>query len=340
MTIDPSRMRPWLLALALGLTLGATPSFEARADEVTAQDKETARGLMDVGRAKYAEGDYEAALEAFIGADEIMHVTSTGLWRGKALDKLGRLVEARDVLLGVARIPTGNSESTILADARAEAAELQEKIAYRIPELSLNIKGLLEPAVPTITIDGAPLAAAALGLPVKVDPGRHEIAATAPGHFDLDLAVTIAEAEKQSVTLLFRPNGEPITPPEPEPETADTGTSPAMLTFYIAGGIGAVGLIAGGITGGISLALASSVKDRCSNQVCDPEVESKANTSIALAHVSTTTFAVGGAALTAGLIGLIIEVTSEREVPANEGADHVELRPLVGPGFIGLGGRF
>lgn len=337
-------------ALALALLTCPPPAHAQFADEPsegpTAADKETARNLMDLGRTKYAEGDYEAALDAFRGADKIMGVTSTGLWMGKSLNALGRLVEARDKLLEVARIPPGDNESPVLREAREEAAALQLDVADRIPELELVIEGLVEPARPTITIGQSEVPLSTIHLPRKVDPGRHTIVATAPGHFDLKLEITVAERERQKVTLLFKTNGEPITPPEPDPvagpDRGDEGMSGWVVTGIVAGSVGAAGLILGAVTGGLSLSKASSAKENCVDGLCpaDPDKESDRDASVTLAHVSTTGFVIGGVGAAVAAVALVMELTGDDGGADAMADDAIRVTPLIGPGFVGVQGRF
>jgi hypothetical protein len=87
----PRRSRCFALALCLtcsSLALAAAP---------TAQDRERARALMDAGDARFEAKQYAAALEQYRGADEIMQVPTTGIEVGRALERLGRLLEAREV---------------------------------------------------------------------------------------------------------------------------------------------------------------------------------------------------------------------------------------------------
>src|SRR5262245_1107365 len=77
----------------------------ALAAEPSAADRETARTLVIDGRKKFGAGDYEGARKAFQAAHEIMGVPTTALDLAKALEKLGKLVEARTVALEVARMP-------------------------------------------------------------------------------------------------------------------------------------------------------------------------------------------------------------------------------------------
>jgi hypothetical protein len=338
------RIRPSSLALAVAIA-ASTSSWvmEAHAQDAVSQpspaQKETARNLMDVGKTKYEEGDFIGAAEAFEGADKIMGVTVTGLWRGKALDKLGRLVDARDVLLAVARIPAGDNEPAVLSDARNEAAELQLEVAGRIPEVTFLVTGLQAPAEPSVTVDGEAVPLSTLELPQKVDPGRHKIVATAPGHFDLSVEVEVRDGESQKVSLVFRANGEPIVPPPPKPPPgpvqppANTGLSGLAVTAIVAGSIGGASLLVGAITGGLSLSRASDAKSNCVDGLCPAEDESARDSSVTLAHVSTATFVVGGVGAAVAGVALIMELTGDEP---QTGA----LVPLLGPGFVGVSGRF
>ena len=81
---------------------------EARQDRLVraqiGRDRETARTLMQQGRELTAKGDLKEALKRFKGADDIMHVPTTGLEVARTQAPLGLLVEARDT---IARIRPG-----------------------------------------------------------------------------------------------------------------------------------------------------------------------------------------------------------------------------------------
>ena len=85
--------------------------------EATAGDKETARFLMDDGDRKLRVGDYRGALDAYIAADKIMRVPTTGIAVGRVQEKLGRLLEARDTWLRVARYPVKLDEPEPFTEA-------------------------------------------------------------------------------------------------------------------------------------------------------------------------------------------------------------------------------
>src|SRR5271169_6333782 len=94
-----ARAAGWIVAFAS--ILGTT---SARA-EPSAADRETARTLMQQGRELRAKGDLKEALKRFQAADEIMHVPSTGLEVAKSQVAIGELVEARDTIAAIRRVP-------------------------------------------------------------------------------------------------------------------------------------------------------------------------------------------------------------------------------------------
>ena len=340
-----SRSVCFTLAALIGMaSLGATsPTLAAP----TAADVETARNLMDVGRAKYDEGDYAGALESFQGADALVGVTSTGLWVGKALMKLGRLIEARDKLYQVSQIPALPDESDVLREARSEADGLQHEVADRIPEITVALEGLHEGAQPTIVIDGDVVEQRTLRLPRKVDPGDHVARATARGYHDVEVPFSVRESDRQTVTLTFTPNGDPFEDPTPKGEPG--GISPLVWAGV---GIAGAGVIVGAITGGLSLADAADAKNLCgagTTGTCqppegaDPELWRTAgkdakSRSLTLAHVSTASFVVAGVGAALMITGFI--VGPEAASGAESEPDTVSVTPLLGPGFIGASGTF
>jgi len=128
----------------------------------------------------------------------------------------------------------------------------------------------------------------------------------------------------------------PVTPdgqPEPPTDGANEGSGISPLVW--AGfGVGGAGLVAGAITGAISMAQASSLKDECPNDLCPADKRSDIATMLAIGHVSTASLIVGGVGVIVGVLGLVI--------PTGEGEPESEARvqPFVGPGTIGVTGAF
>jgi len=123
---------------------------------------------------------------------------------------------------------------------------------------------------------------------------------------------------------------EPTATP-PLGQTEGGGTWPLVpIGFAVAG----TALVIGTITGAISMSQAADLGDRCPGDVCPPDIEGEVDTMMTLGHVSTASFVIAGVGAGVGLVGLL--------TGGSEGATESEgaLRPLLGPGFVGLTGTF
>ncbi len=150
----------WVVAVAATLAV-AGPA----AADPSAADKETARALMATGRQDRASGDLQGALKAFIAADAIMRVPTTGLEVARSQIALGLLVEARDTALQVTRSPVTPHEPAPFKAARDAAAALSEDLSTRIPSLTITVTNIPEGGTASITLDGTPLSVETLGSP-------------------------------------------------------------------------------------------------------------------------------------------------------------------------------
>lgn len=190
----------------------------------TSADKETARNLMKEGDSKFAVKDYAGALKAYEAAHAIMQVPSTGLPLAKAQLERGLLVEARDTLLQVTRHPKEAGEPSAYAKAREEATELAQKIAPRIPSVTIEVEGAPGDAAVEVKVDGAVVPPAALSAPRKVNPGAHVITASASGFQTATSNVTVKEGETRRVALKLVPGAGGAAAGAPAAATAAKGS--------------------------------------------------------------------------------------------------------------------
>jgi hypothetical protein len=183
----------------------------------------------------------------------------------------------------------------------------------------VRIKGISEDTVVELSIDKKLVKAGGSAVPRSVNPGTRAIEARATGYKPAATKVTLAEGEKREVTLtLQRAPGTaivtPPTPPTPEPKKDDEGGGfPIAATLGF--GLGAAGLVVGGVTGGLSLAKASDLDDMCNDEkVCPPEAQDTLDDAELLANVSNVAFGVAGAAIVFGVIALFtIDAPSKDE---------------------------
>ena len=102
--------------------------------------------------------------------------------------------------------------------------------------------------------------------------------------------------------------------------------------MYVGLGVGGVGLVAGAITGAVTLSRAATLKQDCQNGRCLPAAGLE--TTKTLGDVSTASFIIGGAGI--GLAVGALLVGRARAAPPR-GA---WLRPWIGGTGAGVGGAF
>ncbi len=226
-------------------------------------------------------------------------------------------------------------------DGRTELAAL----APRLPSLIIQVRGA---DAPRVTLDGADVPAAVLGIKRPVDPGRHTIHAVARRTLPADASVTVAEGKVETVTLDLAPAppGTPDAPDVSPPGTpaavstplaplANAGGSQKRIGFAVLG-VGAAGLVVGAITGGLAVSQRSSLIQQCPTGHCLPSQQTALQPDVdklhTLASISNAGFIAGGVFAAAGII---VVVTTPKARP--QGAS---VSPLVGPGFAGMAGRF
>ena len=316
-------------ALAGLATLGLGPALAqaqpAATRQVTPADRETARALMDEGDGKIGRGDLRGALDAYLAADKIMGVPTTGLEVGKAQARLGLLLEARDSLLRVTRYPQSAEEPQAYARARADAAELAAQLAGRIPSLQIDVTGPTDDSTIVASVDGLVVPPGTHRHARKVNPGEKVIRARAKGFRPADQRIALAEGEQRVVRLTLEP-----LPPGEQP----AGLSPLI---WIGFGLGGAGLIVGGVTGIVSLVRTSDVQSQCIQDVCPASSADQIDSAMLLANVSNVGLAVGGVGVVLGIVGIAI---SDSEAEGDEAPPPVQVAPMLGPTSFGIVGRF
>jgi hypothetical protein len=334
-----------LFAIVLG-SLAVAP-MRAMA-KPTAAEMESARALFNKGMDLRDKGDLAAALKRLKAAHSLGQTPVTGYELGRTYVMLGKLLEAREVLLSVADLPGAGNEPDVRAKARADAVRLAEQLRARVPSITLKVSGAAGAKL-ALSVDGVKLPSDSIGLEHEVDPGKHNVMASVVGRPDrrAEAKVTVHEGESKTVQLELPPaEATAATPPTPAPTparpvgptppTVDTGAKPDHTLSYVGLGTFGVGLVVGSVTGVMALSKGSSVKNACNTatKVCPPTEKSKLDATKNLATVSTVGFGVAGA----GAVITIIGLASEGGKKPRPAARHVA--PVIGLGYVGLDGVF
>src|SRR5260370_21265901 len=159
-----------------------------------------ARELFNQGLHQRDDGDVKGALEKFKGAYTLAQTPLTALELGRTYMQLGKLVEARETFLSIARIPVWPEETARSRAARNQSAPLADDLRMRLANRTIRITGVPGSAV-GVTIDGAAVPTEALAVPRPVNPGAHEVIAKAAEGAATEERVDLKEGEAREVQL-------------------------------------------------------------------------------------------------------------------------------------------
>jgi hypothetical protein len=188
-----------------------------------------------------------------------------------------------------------------------------------------------------------------------VDPGQHVVKVTAAGFAATEATFTVAEGKVESVSVepkagasapVATPPPGPVPPPTttppppttPPPATPDRGAggaSPQKMIGFVGLGLGAAGLVMGGVTGGLALSKHASLLKTCPDGHCpkgsEAANESAVNSYKTMGTISTIGFIAGGVL---AATGIVLVVTAPKAKPV------ATLTPVIGLGYLGAEGSF
>jgi len=326
----------WVGAIAASLLLFS--SVEAAAGP-SAKDKAEAKSLVAEAKTDARQKKYAEAVKALARADELDPSPQTKLDLARALIPMNKLVDASKALNGAvdtAKGPLGKK----VADA---AKKLLTEVEPRVPWIQIVVEGPTADQTST-TIDGNEVDAKS---EMPFDPGEHVVTADAEGFEHAEKHITLAEGEHEKVKLkLDRSAPTRVSAPEPKEEKGGGGGG-SVLPAALAFGVGAAGIGVGAVFGIMAFNETSKVESSCDGTRCPPKVRDALDVAKTNGTVSTIGFVVGGVGVATGVVLLLTSGGSAKHAP--DGADTAqaksplrvsEVRPVVGPGQLGVVGRF
>jgi hypothetical protein len=332
-TSSSSRLAAWLLAAAM-----IAPSA---AWATSPEDLASARELVKQGREARKAQDLVGALEKFKAAYALAQTAVTAIELARTEEALGQLVEAREMCLSIARMPVEADETHLSTDARAEAADLAQKLAPRIPSIVVRVAGLSQGEAAEVSVDGARVPPESLGETRKVDPGTHAVAVKR-GDETESSQVTVGEGENKEVILTLKAlpahqGGIHVEPPPPRHDQPPPPPPPppSHTAAYVAFGVAGAGIAVGAVTGLMAVSGASTLSHECPDYRCPPSAHGDLDSTTTLGTVSTITFGVGIVAAVVGIYSL-----SSHATPASSASSSATVSPLLGLGSLGVHGSF
>lgn len=287
----------------------------ARADAET--DRKLAAVLYQDAKDLIAKGDYEAAcpkLEESFRLDR----SATGTLMNLAV------CHERTHKTATAWAEFGEVVARSRLDGRQDRLDYAQKRADELlpllSQLVLDVPAAARAAGLSVRLDGAEIASVVWGSAMKIDPGRHLVAAEAGGKVPWSAEVDIAEHESRTVTvppLADAPPAADVAVPPPASPRADDSR---RTLGYATAALGAGALLFGGTFGVLAISANGRADDACQvtgGGTCT--TAAGASRARDLQHQATFDANVANVAIGVGLVaaaaGVVLLLTAPKSVP-------------------------
>lgn len=334
-------MRAMSKAIAITLVLLSTRPAGAQSPSEIA----VAKSIFDEGERLLKSGKVEEACERFNASVAVLPVVAALLRLGDCSEHLGRTATAWGAFSQAASL----ARTQALVDHEREAIRRADALAPKLVRLVVTVPP--DAAIRGLEVrrDGALVAPALYGIEVAIDPGPHDLEASAPGrttwtsHLEFTADAQTHQVTIPVLTLAAPASGPGVLGDGPIDRMSDAGvaTSRGRGQRRLALITGGVSLVAFGVGATYGLkarsswrAVTSACRDLDSHYECDAAGRQASADAHSAARISDVMFAVGGVALVAGVV---LYLTAPDGAPK---AATVRVAPTSGGARVTFGGSF
>jgi hypothetical protein len=295
----------------------------ARAE--TPADVAAARELFVEAARLAKEGKWAPARDAYARSLALKDSPLTLYSLAQAQAETGELVAALEGYRRFVRSTQTAASAAYVTTAEQEIASLERRVA----RVTLRLEGVPPPGL-VVTVDGASVPVAALGVARLVDPGRHTVAASAEGRAPFRSSFEVAEGSSADVELRLDAAAHAPSAPATEalelaiaeaPEARNEAPAIALPVALMAGG--AVVATVGVVVGAVGYAEADGVAPG------SPEADAARSKGIAGDVLMVT----GLVSATAGLIVLLVAGGAEADATTDAAPWRRDVRRGLAFGF-------
>jgi hypothetical protein len=322
--------------LAMAALAGGVPRT-ARADGVlpaaaTPVQREQAQARFARGKDLLEKKHYDAAVVEFRASHDIVESPNTRLELARCLRAMGKLVAAyaelgRTAIEAKELVAEDNRYQRALASATAERAEIEPQLGF----VSLTIQNAADET--RVTVSGEEVRRAAWTEPAPAVVGTTDAVVETPGHAPVRRTLTLAAGERTALTIDAQ-SGELLggpTPPPPPPALPPARTGSPLRTWaYVAGGLGASGLLTFTIAGIMAHSTFNDLDGACHGGPCPPDKSGEISSGKTQQTVANVGLVVGIAGLATGATLFVLALP--RAAPSSSAA------LVVAPGWTGIRG--
>lgn len=249
------RFSPLFALLAgLGVSSAALPVAFA---EPSASEITVARRLFDEGKAAEDTGRFREAADKFRQAIAIKDTPGLRFHLARTQEEQGAFVEA---LVEYDRARELIDSGVKAADVERLLGGAREKVKNKVAQLTVRLPA--DVPEPKVELDGRALSPTVLGVAMPINPGKHELKASAAGRksFATEIELGLGEAKQLPVELPLSPQAQTtLAVPAPVVTTKtpklpdDTNGTDSARAFVLAG---EASLFAAALTTGIVFSIA------------------------------------------------------------------------------------
>jgi hypothetical protein len=324
----------------LGALAWASASFAGvPVDQATPAQREEAEKHFKAAAKDFEARKYEPALAEYRASFAVVESPNSQLMIARCLKELKRFDEAyREYEASIALSETAAQKDKKYTEAAKAARDELSAVRSQIALVSVTLKGA--PSGSQITVNDRAVSQDDLQKPLVFAPGTVKISATTPAGERAEQVIEVAPGGEARVELDLTAATPAAPAPAPpvayEPEaTADDGSGLRTMA-YIAGGVGAAGIITFTVFGILNNSTFSDLEESCPNNQCPDGREDDIDTGRNYQLFANIGLAVGVVGLGVGA-GLYFLSSGQQETArAQKGITHVS----VGPGYVGVRGRF
>ncbi|HEX6274661.1 MAG TPA: hypothetical protein VFZ53_16580 [Polyangiaceae bacterium] len=301
----------------LAALAGAALSSRIAAAE-PARDPRAAEALFEAGRTAMEAGNYATACPKLEESYRLDPATGALFALARCHEKQGLFASAWVEFMEVAARANRERNAEREQSARNHARALEPRLSFLTVEVAPPLRAATGLSVER---NGVRLGPAAWGMPIPIDPGRHELRVTAPGRKPWVTGVSIGDRAEQK--LVEVPDLERLPAP---PKAAERSQRPASSDGFVftplrvAGiGLGGAALASFGIAAfaGVRALDGKSDWERLCEETSCPTVESEREREAAAvnADIATLGLIAGGVFASAGVLLFVLGNPSDAEEP-------------------------
>jgi hypothetical protein len=329
-----------LAALAVGTPAGAVGVSPGAATPV---QREQAQAMFKRGKGLFDAKKYPDALAAFQASMEVVASPNARLYVARCLRETGKLVEAyvefdRTAIEANEHAREDSRYARTGASARVERDAIAPKIGFVVVRVDHATDAT------RLKVAGEDIRQAGWAEPIPVAPGETEIVVETPPSPPQRTTVTVAAGEKKTAPVDAAPASGAVASSAAAPRDRR-----ALRPYaYVAGGVGALGMLTLAIAGILSDTTYSDLSSSCKGP-CPPSKQSEVSTGQAEQTAADVGLAIGIVGLGIGTTLFLLSLPpkgsdTSGDTPKPPGAEPGLPTPSasvsLGPGWLGLRGTF